>query len=91
MSLQRIRKSIGSPSLLAVAAVFKCGDGIPVSRQVQIVEGIGGHLFGASPGSGTMKCGGLVQPLLILMGELLLGDAFVQCGDFVFQVLRKSG
>ncbi len=88
---QPVAKSVASPSLLAYVAVSKYADALPLYRQQGILERIGIDVSRATLASWMVKVGELVQPLVNLMREELLGSGFVQCDESRYQVLKEPG
>lgn len=88
---QPIPKSLASPTLLAHVAVSKYADGLPLYRQERMFERLGIDLPRATFASWMVKVGELVQPLVNLLRDELLGSGFVQCDETPFQVLKEPG
>jgi len=91
MPPQPIPKSVASPSLLAFVVLSKYADALPLYRQVGMLERIGVDLSRGTLASWMVRAGELVQPLINLMREELLGHGFVQCDESRFQVLHEPG
>jgi transposase len=88
---QPIPKSLASPALLAHIAVSKYADGLPLYRQETMLQRGGIDLPRATLAGWMRKAGVLVQPLVNLLRDELLGSGFVQCDETRFQVLKEPG
>ncbi|MGH8644156.1 MAG: transposase [Gammaproteobacteria bacterium] len=86
-----IPKSLASPGLLAHVAVAKYQDALPLYRQERILKRIGVELPRATLASWMVRLGPLVQPLMNLMHEALLGYDIVQMDETTVQVLNEPG
>ncbi len=88
---QPIPKSMASPGLLAHIAVSKYQDALPLYRQEQILTRIGVDLPRATLASWMIQTGILVQPLINLLRDRLLGYDLLQMDETPVQVLKESG
>lgn len=86
---QPIEKSIASPGLLAYIATQKYVDALPLYRQVEIFKRIGIEMDRGTLASWMVKCGQLVQPLINLIHEKILEQAFLHMDETVVQVLSE--
>ncbi|MFB3078671.1 MAG: IS66 family transposase, partial [Lysobacterales bacterium] len=88
---QPIPKSLASPGLLAHITVSKYQDALPLYRQETILRRIGVELPRATLANWMIKAGVLVQPLINLMRDQLLGYDIVQMDETPVQVLKEPG
>ena len=91
MPAQPIPKSMASPGLLAYSATAKFLDSLPLYRQVQIFSRLGIELSRASLARWMVRCGELIQPLINLLREALLGCPYLQMDETTMQVLKEAG
>jgi len=91
MPAQPIPKSMASPGLLAHITVSKYQDALPLYRQETILQRIGVDIPRATMANWMIKAGGLVQPLINLMQDRLLGHDIIQMDETTVQVLKESG
>lgn len=88
---QPIPKSLASPGLLAHIAVSKYQDALPLYRQEQILQRIGVDIPRATLASWMIKAGMLIQPLVNLLRDHLLGYDIMQMDETTVQVLKEPG
>ncbi len=88
---QPIPRSLASPSLLASVAISKYADGLPLYRQEAMLVRGGIDLSRATLAHWMVALGDLVQPLVNLMREEILGSGYVQCDETTFPVLKEPG
>jgi len=88
---QPIPKSLASPGLLAHVAVSKYQDALPLYRQETILQRIGVDVPRATLANWMVRIGVLIQPLVNLLEERLLGYDIVQMDETTVQVLKESG
>ena len=88
---QPIPKRLASPGLLAHITVSKYQDALPLYRQEAILRRIGIELPRATLANWMIKAGVLVQPLINLMRDRLLGYDIVQMDETSVQVLKEPG
>lgn len=88
---QPIPRSFVSPGLLAWLVVAKYADGLPLYRLVRIIARWGVVLSRTSLSHWMIQAGQLVQPLINLLHEQLLGADIVQADETTVQVLREPG
>jgi transposase len=88
---QPIPKSMASPGLLAHITVSKYQDALPLYRQQTILERIGIDLPRATLANWMINAGELVQPVVNLLEDRLLGYDIVQMDETTVQVLKESG
>lgn len=86
---QPIEKSIASPGLLAYITTQKYVDALPLYRQVDIFKRIGVEMDRGTLANWMVKCGQLVQPLINLIHEKILAQAFLHMDETVVQVLSE--
>ncbi len=86
---QAIPKSMASPSLLAHVAVSKYADALPLYRQEKMFERIGVDLPRSTLSSWMIRSGELVQVMINLLRDELLGGPIVQCDETRCQVLKE--
>lgn len=91
MAPQPIPKSLASPGLLAHVAVSKYQDALPLYRQEQILGRIGVELPRATLANWMIRAGALIQPLVNLLRDRLLGYDIVQMDETTVQVLKEPG
>jgi len=88
---QPIPKSLASPGLLAHVTVSKYQDALPLYRQEQILQRIGVDIPRATLANWMIQAGTLVQPLINLLRDRLLGYDIVQMDETTVQVLKELG
>ena len=88
---QPIPKSLASPGLLAHIAVSKYQDALPLCRQEEILTRIGCDLPRATLASWMIKSGVLIQPLINLLRDKLLGYDILAMDETPVQVLKEPG
>lgn len=86
-----IPKSNASPGTLAAIGVYKYADGLPLYRQVEILKRIGIDLDRGTMANWMIKGGVLVQPLINLLRDHLLGEAIIHLDETRVQVLKEPG
>jgi transposase len=91
MPPQPIPKSNASPGLLAHVAVCKYEDGLPLYRQENILQRIGVDIPRATLANWMVAVGGtLVQPLINLFRDEMLGYDILQMDETTVQVLHEK-
>jgi len=88
---QPIPKSLASAGLLAHITVSKYQDALPLYRQETILNRIGVDLPRATLANWMIRAGGLVQPIINLLRDRLLGYDIVQMDETPVQVLNETG
>ncbi len=88
---QPIPKSLAAPGLLAHVAVSKYQDALPLYRQEQILTRIGVDIPRATLAHWMIRAGDLVQPLINLLRDTLLGYDVIQMDETPVQVLKEPG
>ena len=86
-----IPKSQASPGTLAAIGVYKYADGLPLYRQVSMLNRIGIDLERGTMAQWMIKSGELIQPLINLLRDSLLDEAVIHVDETPVQVLRESG
>ncbi len=88
---QPIPKSLASPGLLAHITVSKYQDALPLYRQEAILKRIGVDLPRATLANWMVQAGQLVQPVINLLRDRLLGYDILQMDETTVQVLKENG
>ena len=88
---QPIPKSMVSHGRLAHVAVSKYQDTLPLYRQETILQRIGVAIPRATLAAWMIKAGILIQPLINLMRDRLLGYDILQMDETTVQVLKEPG
>ncbi len=88
---QPIPKSMASPGLLAHIAVSKYQDALPLYRQETILQRIGVELPRATLANWMIRAGALIQPVINLLRDRLLGYDILQMDETTVQVLNEQG
>ena len=88
---QPVPKSMASPGLLAHVTVSKYQDALPLYRQEKILQRIGVDIPRATLANWMIKAGKLVQPIINLLRDRLLGYDIMQMDETTVQVLRENG
>lgn len=88
---QPIPGSIASPGLLAHVCTGKFVDALPLYRQEAILQRAGVDLPRATLAGWMGKLGELVQPLVNLLRDTLLGYDLLQMDETTVSVLKESG
>ncbi len=88
---QPIPKSLASPGLLAHITVSKYQDALPLYRQEKILQRIGVTLPRATLANWMIQAGTLVQPVINLLRDRLLGYDILQMDETTVQVLKEPG
>jgi transposase len=91
MPPQPIPKSLASPGLLAHVAVAKYADGLPLYRQSKQFERLGIEMPRNTLAGHMVKIGGLIEPLIRLLGDHIRGHDIVQMDETPVQVLKEPG
>jgi transposase len=86
-----IPQSYASPSLLALIAVAKFSDHLPLYRQEQIYRRAGVHLTRQVMADWLIKLGDAVKPLIGLIHERILDGPVVKADETPVRVLTKDG
>ena len=87
---QPIPKSNASPGLLAHIAVSKYQDALPLYRQEHILQRIGVDIPRATLANWMIAVGMLVQPLINLLRDELLGYDILGMDETPIQVLKET-
>jgi transposase len=88
---QPIEKCIASPALLAVIAIQKYMDALPLYRQSQIFKRLGIELDRSNMANWMMQCGDLIDPLIEQIRAYLLQQDVLHMDETVVQVLAEPG
>jgi len=88
---QPIPKSMASPGLLAHITVSKYQDALPLYRQETILQRIGVELPRATLANWMIQAGTLIQPVVNLLRDHLLGYDILQMDETTVQVLNEPG
>ena len=88
---QPIPKSLASAGTLAHVAVAKYVDGLPLYRQEKKLQRIGVTLPRSTLAHWMVRAGELVQPLINLLRDRLLGYDIVSMDETRLQVLKEPG
>ncbi len=88
---QPLPKSMASPGLLAHITVAKYQDALPLYRQEHILQRIGVDLPRATLAAWMVRLGILVQPLINLLREVMLGYDVLHMDETTVQVLKEPG
>ena len=88
---QPLPKSLASPGLLAHITVSKYQDALPLYRQETILQRIGVDIPRATLANWMIRAGSLVQPVINLLRDRLLGYDIVQMDESTVQVLKEPG
>lgn len=88
---QPIPKSMASPGLLAHITVSKYQDALPLYRQETILQRIGVDIPRATLANWMIQAGNLVQPVINLLRDRLLGYDILQMDETPVQVLNEPG
>jgi transposase len=88
---QPIPKSMASPGLLAPIAVSKYQDALPLYRQETILQRIGVDIPRATLAHWMIQTGTLIQPVINLLRDRLLGHDILQMDETTVQVLNEQG
>jgi len=88
---QPIPKSMASPGLLAHIAVSKYQDALPLYRQETILQRIGVDIPRATLANWMIQTGKLIQPVVNLLRDQLLGYDLLQMDETTVQVLNEQG
>jgi transposase len=91
LPLQPIPKSLASPGLLAHITVSKYQDALPLYRQEAILQRIGVDLPRATLANWMIQAGNLIQPVINLLRDRLLGYDILQMDETPVQVLKEPG
>ncbi len=86
---QPIPKSLASPGLLAHVVVSKYQDALPLYRQEKILQRIGVDIPRATLANWMIQTGTLIQPVINLLREQLLGYDLIQMDETTVQVLNE--
>ncbi len=88
---QPIPKSLASPGLLAHITVSKYQDALPLYRQETILQRIGVDIPRATLANWMIRTGILIQPVINLLRDRLLGYDILQMDETTVQVLKEPG
>lgn len=86
-----IPKALATAALLAHVAVSKYADGMPLYRQGDILTRAGIDLSRSTLANWMIQAGNLVQPLINLLRDQLLGHGVIQMDETTVQVLKEPG
>jgi len=87
---QPIPKSMASPGLLAHITVSKYQDALPLYRQEAILQRIGVDIPRATLANWMIQAGTLIQPVINLLRDRLLGYDILQMDETTVQVLNEE-
>ena len=82
---------MASPGLLAHIAVSKYQDALPLYRQETILQRIGVDIPRATLANWMIQTGKLIQPVINLLRDRLLGYDLLQMDETTVQVLNEQG
>ena len=88
---QPIAKSIATPGTIAHVVVSKYADGLPLYRQSKQWERQAIYLPRTTLANWMIKAGMLIQPLINLMRDILLGYDIIGMDETRVQVLKEAG
>ena len=91
MAAQPIPKSLASPGLLAHVTTSKYLDALPLYRQERIFQRLGVDIPRTTLASWMIRSGELIQPLINLLRDELLGGDIIHCDETTVQVLGEGG
>jgi len=91
MPAQPIPKSNASPGLLAYIVIAKFCDGLPLYRLEKMFPRIGVTLLRATMAYWMIRCGDLIEPLIVRMDAIQLGHNILQMDETTVQVLKEKG
>ena len=91
MAPQPIPKSEASPGMLAYVAVSKYADALPLYRQSKQLARIGVELPRGTLASWMVKSGELITPVINLLQDELLSQAYIHMDETTVQVLKEPG
>jgi transposase len=89
LPLQPIPKSIASPGLLSHILISKYADHLPLYRQEVILQRMGVDLARATLCTWVLRCAELMEPLIILLKEMICKGTYVQADETFLQVLNE--
>ncbi len=90
MPRQPIPKSIAGPGLLAQILVAKYCYHLPLYRQEQILQDAGVDILRATTSSWVIKCSKLLQPLVNLLQDNIVGHDISYADETRIQVLKEK-
>ncbi|WP_062383038.1 IS66 family transposase [Pseudomonas abietaniphila] len=88
---QVFKKSMASPSVLAMLLTTKYVDGLPLHRFEKVLDRHGIDIPRQTLARWVIQCGEHFQPLLNLMRESLLASRVIHCDETRVQVLKEPG
>ena len=91
MAPQPIPKSEASPGMLAYVAVSNYADALPLYRQSKQLARIGVELPRATLASWMVKSGEIITPVINLLQDELLSQAYIHMDETTVQVLKEPG
>ncbi len=89
LPLQPIPKSIASPGLLSHILISKYADHLPLYRQEVILQRMGIDLARATLCTWVLRCAELMEPLVVLLKEMICKGSYVQADETFLQVLNE--
>ena len=89
LPLQPIPKSIASPGLLSHILISKYADHLPLYRQEVILQRMGVDLARATLCTWVLRCAELMEPLVVLLKEMICKGSYVQADETFLQVLNE--
>ena len=89
LPLQPIPKSMASPGLLSHVLVSKYADHLPLYRQEQLLQRMGVDIARATLCFWVLSCAELLKPLVDLLKENIITNAYVQADETPVQVLNE--
>ena len=88
LPLQAIPKSIASPGLLSHILLCKYADHLPLYRQEIILQRMGIDLPRATLCGWVLRCAELMDPLVVLLKDMICQGSYVQADETFLQVLN---
>lgn len=88
---QIIPKGIATPGLIAHIAVSKYCDALPLYRQEKIFARLGIELSRSTMASWMVRVAEKCQPLMVLLGRMLLTGPVINADETPVQVLNEPG
>lgn len=85
-----IPKSIASPGLLTQVIVSKYDDHLPLYRQAEMWQRLGIDLSRANLSNWMIQVGELLSPLVCLLKQEIVRDAYVRADETPTQVLKQA-
>jgi hypothetical protein len=86
---QPIPKSIASPGLLSHILLSKYADHLPLYRQEVILQRMGVDLLLATLCNWVLRCAEWMEPLVVLLKDMICQGSYVQADEAFLHVLNK--